>query len=438
MKGYGASLIAALDNFFDQELTSNDLFSIVTEARALPPSHPFFLELVEVLEPLFAIRAETDPEFSDVFSMQFQWRRLTLGNLTELSDGHREGARAHYINTLKSYLLYYPRVTVGPLASGANFRDSLADRNGYSLKGTVHWFLVEVAPLLDLRALIERDIVLVSPGDDRLDNWVLRYGNPLGTVPLSQLIEGNSRYTKERLLNILKRSHWTGMWENTTVAELPRSLTRKHLASSVAGLLLDEIYSCDSVGANYVAPNEELWKLLRIYLSMIGKQLTQTQAIDWHLGSLLHRINLPNLSTLDTKDIVSLRLNEQEFQEWRLAVRSVLRHFADVSSLPENFSDEFRAVASELLMPRARQLQESVKRQRSLGEAAKGAATRFSLAVVGALFGGLVIQNPVGVLVGAASGRALPELWEIGKTRLSPANRALLRHYSLLAPVKPV
>jgi len=293
--------------------------------------------------------------------------------------------------------------------------------------------------MLELRPLVENGIIKIIP---QISEDTHNYGRGLITF-LSDKLSDSIRKDKEYSFGYLK--HIIDEYYNPPSSNDWRIITdfdsdtrEDDLLSHISSIFPSEVIGVELLGANYVADSERAWSLLQRLLPVTGSQLTQNTHVNMRFGVLSRYLDLPGIGDLSPKDIVSLRLQEESFEEWRAAFRSVMRHFVQHPNASESFAREFQEVATDMLLPRARQLRDSIGSKRSFMGAARGALTRFSLAAAGAYVAGTALEHPEVALIGVAGSRGLVELWEIAKTLRPQPDRVLLKHYSLLTPVKPI
>lgn len=426
-QGYGYNLVTALDNFFGHTVTPEDLLRTGTER--LP--HTFWDQLWEALEPLAEATTGPTAGLQDVFSIHnYWWRHAYIANKQHCDN---------CVSSIKSFLLYYPSVLLCYRPTLVNFVVNADDITGRDRMITspalaLPHFVRSFAPIVALRALVEKGIIMIVPALDR------QFNKPLLKSAKSVLPK---MYTRVKVSGLLDRARILHLLEDVYQKEPRYVQTKKGWRSesirsdTLLRVLLDEfeqeVSSCELLGPNYVADQSELWELLQIRFSLFTESSRHLNKIEQFLATLVTDVSLPGLKELTSKDIVNIRLNDDQFEEWRLGLRSVLRHFENRPITQDSFEREFREVAAEMLLPRAQQL-ERISKTTGLSRVTSTASMRFLLSSMAAYFGGTLIGAAELAFLPTAIGAGILGLWEIAKAAHAIGSKALLKHYSLLTP----
>lgn len=148
------------------------------------------------------------------------------------------------------------------------------------------------------------------------------------------------------------------------------------------------------------------------------------------LLSDLLTIQLPDLGSLDARDVVALRASEPTFEAWRSGLS---RSLATLRTLGPSLSEgDKRYLIAEELAETAAKLRSDLQRQR-VGSLVRAATQDFSIGAIGVV-SGAVIGGTVGVatgasLVGLAIRHALQKAVE--RSNSGSASTAFLGHYAV-------
>ncbi|CAN5646009.1 hypothetical protein BH18PSE1_BH18PSE1_07770 [soil metagenome] len=93
-------------------------------------------------------------------------------------------------------------------------------------------------------------------------------------------------------------------------------------------------------------------------LNRVQKEFSRLDRVEVSVVDLFGRLDLPALSSLDASDFVSLRLQEDAFEEWRSRLVSVLASMPEDSLYSERSGREFAQRARAMLKAPLNQIKE--------------------------------------------------------------------------------
>jgi hypothetical protein len=447
---YGIQLLSCLDSAFGDRATIGKLIHLqIRDLRKYEKVEEEFADKCAELKDL----SHKEMDLSGSFALQKDWWVVEPYEVRFAAPNGRI-ARSSYIESdyideaienITKYLLFYPSVVI-PFSKEALFHadlwayDSLLDQ---SMQTDLCWdarrFFSLFAPFIKIRDLIENGIVVIIPPIppdkvDELERRALEEADVVARAARSQPLfmdwEQLGQFLPSGQLKRLRASNrkTDGVYTNQ-IPQPSRSVILRELATG----FLDHLTIVESLGANYLTDNEQDWQLLLARNRRLGQILNETDKIKLYTGTMIGKVALPRITNITPKDIVDLRKEDDCFNTWTLAVRSVLRHFVDKNLERIDFAREFREYAREVLTEPAIRLRNEVERKTSWKKKVSAGAYGFAVSGIGAVTAMSLGVNPKTALGGALSSGIAGFVAAVFANRLRRSERALLNHYSVLA-----
>lgn len=267
-------------------------------------------------------------------------------------------------------------------------------------------FATRLSDIKGLRSLIESGVVvLISPWhiarereqsiltavrhdvrDDELYNFMLAHADAL---PRADQLRGGSMKPDEG---------WDRRDIKRAAIQDPSYFYNKTLAIS------------DSIGAKYIPPDMADSALLELKLRQLGGRLAQHD-VDLKVVPGIAAADLPFFKDLTSDVLVTIRRDEEAFEDWRRGLRNSMRIVEGLPSRGDDFEIEARQVLSDSLIPLSHEVAQLTARSPYL----KKVAGESLLSIGTAVAATVAVQHvmnvpnpdpaavPVGITTGALS-----------------------------------
>jgi len=380
-----ATIIDIFENLLGEELTP----------RILPVgsrlSRRQLEDLVEALT-LFDDGPWTLPTASDSWAASLVPRAIGYPELRDIGV-------PKYIRSLQSRLLYYPRVHVlhhlNPIFL-LSTPDSLTKLDEF-LRVYIH-----------LREIIQRGYLVVS-------TWP---SVELTDPEIDALNESDSK--DDALIEFTRSLHPFSYYP--TLDDPLQIIDEYNITQVVAA----------NVDTSWTAKYSELSRIHEYKLRRMQAEFSSLDGIEVSAIDFFGRLELPSLSTLDVEDFVSVRLQEDAFEEWRSMLVSVLSAMPTGSLHSDNVNREFTQRARAMMTPvlgriRDREVSKSIRQH--LRDSAIGFAAGASSIVVESMT--IAATNPKEGLIKLGASTATALLASVIFRRPKRSTAALRKFYSL-------
>ena len=194
---------------------------------------------------------------------------------------------------------------------------------------------------------------------------------------------------------------------------------------------MTDAYILDDVARSISRSHGDLWLPAPIYLEVLASARESMVRADQKVLTWLTGISVTDFANIDTKDMISIRMNSDVFDGWREALQATYKQLeikAETGGLPDASVD-----AADFLKGQAEHLRASLRRDmRSLVPGAvRSLVVGLAAAVPNiAAAGSIQTSSYVGGITGIGAG----VVWDfIGSTPRRRSSKAMVRHAMSLA-----
>ncbi|GAB3903916.1 hypothetical protein ACFQ1S_01100 [Kibdelosporangium lantanae] len=285
------------------------------------------------------------------------------------------------------------------------------ERNRKELARVLPW-LADLAPLIkncvivpvsQWRTVRQRQSAIFSAlrhdlRDDDLRNVIL---NPIDLLPPT-------------------RDYLRGMMLKPNVGWKPGTERRAEV-QDVAYFLNKTLCIADRSGAKYVPSAATDAALLDVKVKRLGVELKR-HSLELKISAALQSVKLPFMEDLDARTLVSIRDNEESFDDWRRELRNAIRLIESSPTDLDAFVSEARDVLEDSLLPMAREVAQNVAMSTTLKKVTKERVAELTIGAGSLVAAAALVSQPIAAAATLGLGISAAARWVYGMMfRASPS-----------------